>query len=248
MCDNRDTFVTNSVGSFVDDPDGKLYYCQVCGGSSNCKFEFRITKRYAGDNYKVYIQTDDYPSQTYFARAVPKLTAVKNVFIERDKMCRNGGVLYKSYGAPGECGGTNQPPCCGTGNELPCNQIKVYDWMSGIGIGNSIVIFDETKPFESANKEIRTVLHIGDNGDGTKTITLDSPLQNNYLASDYSGNPPMPIFSNGHSAGICFNTNDNSYYYIADTSDLRQPFDDGFVKFNVSADGVGGSGVGVYLV
>jgi len=74
---------------------------------------------------------------------------------------------------------------------------------------------------------------------------LELNLQKDYYASSKSGN--MPTFSNGHSAGICLNTNDNSYYYIADTSDLHQPFDDGFVKFNVSADGVGGSNVVPYL-
>jgi hypothetical protein len=73
-------------------------------------------------------------------------------------------------------------------------------------------------------------------------------LNYNYY-SDHDGSDPDPHkdvwdFTSGNSAGVC---KDDNLFYIADTSDLRQPFDDGFVKFNVSADGVGGSGVVPYL-
>ena len=217
ICDNKDQFSScyDCVGSFKDSQD--LKSCKICGSYLNpCQWEFVITDRYGGDNYKVYFQSFNEEGALILTRASHIYTAVKNVFIERDKMCRNGGLLYEDF---------DHLNCSDH-----CNQIKVYDWMNGIDAGNSIVIFDETKPFESSNKEIRTALHIADNGDGTKTITLDSNLQKDYYASSKSGN--TPTFSNGHSAGICLNTNDNSFYYIADTSDLRQPFDDGFVKFN----------------
>ncbi|MEJ5165679.1 MAG: hypothetical protein WHV67_01475, partial [Thermoanaerobaculia bacterium] len=249
MCDNRGIFSTNGTGSFID--NGQYKMCYNCGSDANiCKFEFKITQRYAGDNYKVYFETADFPSKTYFARATPIYTAVKHIHIERDKMCRNGGLLFKDYGAIGECGGTGQPACCGTGTELPCNQIMVYDWMNGIGIGNPIKIFDETKPFESFSSEVRTVQEIIDNADETTTITLDSPLIHSYYASSKTtSSPKMPMFDNGHSAGLCYNSSlqDNSYYFVADTSDLGQPFSDGFVTFHITKDGFEGSNVVPYL-
>ena len=74
-------------------------------------------------------------------------------------------------------------------------------------------------------------------------------IQNDYDASEMNSSSPFEWkFDNGNSAGVCnVNIPSGNPYYEADTSDLRQPFDDGFVKFNVSADGVAGSNVVPYL-
>jgi len=64
-------------------------------------------------------------------------------------------------------------------------------------------------------------------------------IQNDYDASEMDTSSPYSWkFNNGNSAGVC---KDDNLFYIADTSDLHQPFDDGFVKFNVSKDGAIGS-------
>jgi len=76
----------------------------------------------------------------------------------------------------------------------------------------------------------------------------DYQLQNDYDASEMNSSSPFEWkFDNGKSAGVCNVNIEGNPYYEADTSDLHQPFDDGFVKFNVSADGVSGSNVVPYL-
>jgi len=242
--DNRDSV---NKGSF-----SRNSHVDVTSAVTNSNGIARVTlyttERYAGDNYRVKAwigeEEDAYP---VFSGII---TAWKRIYLEEDRMCRRGGVLYDSYGATGKCGGADQPECCGTDPQLPCNQIKVYDWTTDtISSGNSIKIFDETKPFESSTSEIRTIQSLTDNGDGTKTITLDKDLSHSYYASSRSGSPAMPTFTNGHSGGICLAETYDSSFFNADTSrlnrpDMTGPFDDAFVSFATIPDG---SGVVPYL-
>ena len=164
-------------------------------------------------------------------------------------MFRKGGLLYSSYGATGKCGGSGQPACCGTGSELPCNQIKVYDW-TNVANGDTIVIFDETNTAE-AGGEVRTITDDPyDNGNGTKTITLSSALTKNYWATDNDGGSPSnPIYSNKHSGGFgvlsgCdsasnqINSSD-SCFYDSDMRSIEKTFNDGYVEFYGLRKGMG---------
>ena len=202
-----------------------------------------ISQRYAGDNYKVYFK--QYSSSTNIATATAHITAWKHVHIEKDKLCRAGGLLFKSYGATGECGESNQPPCCGIGSEPPCNQILLYDWTNILN-GNEIAIFDESRTIELGLAEIRTVNGFPvNNGDGSVSVTINNPLQHSYYATDKDlNNPPNPIFTNGNSAGACVN---NQNYYITDTSELRQTYNDGFVSFHIPMQIASGAGIIPYL-
>jgi hypothetical protein len=57
--------------------------------------------------------------------------------------------------------------------------------------------------------------------------------ENDYDASEMNSSTPFAwSFSSGKSAGVCNVNIEGNPYYEADTSDLRQPFDDGFLKFN----------------
>lgn len=248
-CDNKDPLVNGGVGSFWDGYTlGNRKYCQTCGSDANkCLWTFAITKRYGGDDYKIYLQTDDSPSRDFFASASPPYRSVKHIHVENDRMCRKGGLIYKSYGAPGECDGGGQPACCGQGAELPCNQIMLYNW-ANVAATDNIAIFDETHPYEASTKEVRTILLVTDNGDGTSTVTLDSALGHSYYASDRTLIAPiLPTFANGHSAGVCLNSANNADFYIADPTARRDAFDDAFVDFHVPAYGTEGASVVPYL-
>jgi len=72
--------------------------------------------------------------------------------------------------------------------------------------------------------------------------------ENDYDSSEMNSSTPYSWkFDSGKSAGVCnINIPSGNPYYEADISDLRQPFDDGFVKFNVGADGISGSNVVPY--
>jgi hypothetical protein len=217
-------------------------------------FYLKIPARYSGDNFQVEATKCNY-SGTVLPQRVMGLSAVytswKRVFVERDHMFRRGGLLLNSYGAAGACG-SPMPNCCGTGLELPCNQLLVYSW-SNVVSGDSIVVFDELTTAE-AGGETRTVQAVADNGDGSKTITLDTPLTKSYHASNHTGLPPMPTFSASapdtpHSGGIgvvsdCDSAPNQinflgSCYFDTDLRDIEQPFDDGYVELLAPRSGMG---------
>jgi len=63
-------------------------------------------------------------------------------------------------------------------------------------------------------------------------------LQNTYHSS-------LDDFTVGKSAGVCV---ENSGYYEANTSDLRQPFNDGFVSFHIPMQIENGAGAVPYII
>jgi len=243
ICDNKNDISTGGPGSFTDAGD-PIQSCKTCGGSTPCEWKFRISTRYGGDNYKVYFALDS--SSSLFVGTSDIYTAWKHVHVEPDRMCRRGNLLAQDYGAPGECGGLNQPACCGTQGQPACTEISMYDWgaANNLLIGDSLTVFDEKRPYETS-ADHPVVSGIGIPAGGTVTITLDRALLHSYRASDRNPNAlNEPWFSNGHSGGICV---DASGYYEADTSGLRQPYDDAFVDYHISAAGQAGSGVIPFL-
>jgi len=236
-CDNQADLVVGGAGSFTE-AGSPLQSCKTCGGAGlPCQWEFRISNRFAGDNYKVYYAFDS--AATEFPATSDVYTAWKHIHFERERMCSVGGILFRDYGATGECGGGGQPACCGIGTEPPCNQVVVYD-PTNVQQGQTIVVFDEVNSYETAGFT-RAVTAVANNGNGSVTLTLDSALPKSYRASqaDPSAVPPVPDFRNYHSGGVCV---PSGGFQEADLSNLRQGYDDAAVDYHVPTYGLQGAG------
>lgn len=231
----------------------------------NLTVYLKVPARYSGDNYEVEVTKCALGTPpTPLPQRIPFLssayTSWKRVWVERDHMFRRGAVLFQDYGATGKCGGAGQPPCCGTGGQLPCNQIMVYDWTNA-SVNDTVVVFDESTTAENGGEQ-RTISAIGAPSGGTRVITLNASLANNYLATSNDGlNPPNPIFTNGHSGGfgVTYSTvqvppgsgktitdtspnqinGTGSAFYDADMRGIQQPFDDAYVEFYALRSGMG---------
>jgi len=237
-CDNRADITSGGPGSFVESGN-PIQSCKTCGGiGSQCRWEFRITNRYGGDNYKVYFAFDQ--STLEFAATSDVYTAWKHVHIERERMCNVGAVLFQSYGATGQCGTPGFPPCCGTAGQPACTQILVYD-SSNISVGQSIVVFDANSAYETAGYSRTVVAPLTNNGNGSITLNLDGALPRSYRASEVDpvATPPVPDFRNGNAGGVCV---PSGGFVEADLSDLRQGFDDAVVDFHIPVYGIDGAG------
>lgn len=233
-CDNFADIVVGGPGSFVESGN-PLQSCKTCGGTGNpCRWDFRITNRYAGDNYQAYFALDS--GSTEFVTASDTYTAWKHLHVERERMCAVGGLLFQSYGATGQCGGANQPACCGTGGQPPCNQLVLFD-SANVTQGDTIVAFDEVHRFEDVAYTRTVSAPPANNGDGSMTVVLDSPLPNSVWASNRTGS--TPLFSNGHSGGVCV---PSLGFDEAETSQLDAAYGDTFVSYHVPTYGLAGSG------
>ena len=231
-------------------------------------YYLKVPARYSGNNFQVEI-TKCRPDGTVLPERVAGLsgvvTAWKRVFVERDRMFRKGGLLYRSYqaangcGHEGEppcttCGGAGQPACCGTGSQPACDQIEAYDWQNA-AVGDSIVVFDETNTAESGG-ETRTITAIGAGTiAGTSLVTLSTTLSRDYAASprDDTATPPVPTFCDAtvgcHSAGFGVvsgcdaATNQingaSTCFFDVDMRDIEQPYGDAFVEHIGLRSGMG---------
>jgi DNA-binding beta-propeller fold protein YncE len=212
------------------------------GADDLATFYLKVPPNVSGNNYQVKVskvdQTTDLPLTNRVVSLSPFYTTWKRIYVERDKMFRKGGVLSRNYGAPGVCGGPEEPPCCGTGGELPCDQIEVFDWHN-VELNDWIMIFDE-----SWYGDIRKVTSVGPpQANGLAVLTLDLPLEHSYYASDsdsVSGGDLQPVFSNNHSAG--FGTiyscdldpnqinQPNSCFFEGDLRGVERAFADSYVE------------------
>ena len=126
-CDNNDNMVVGGVGSFggpqATSSDPLKLCLTACGSVANpCKFEFHITKRFAGDNFRLYFSAD--PNATTFKTASPMFTAWKRLRIENDPMYKRGGLLWEDF--------VRQTPCPGA--DPDCNKrLLLYDWADVFG-------------------------------------------------------------------------------------------------------------------
>jgi hypothetical protein len=218
VCDNIDDIAVDGPFSFVG--GSGFTSCKTCGGATPCTFEFRVTNRYAGDNYEVYFSGDD-TAQT-FAATSGIYSAWKHIHVELERMFRQGGLLSQSF----------DPATCGNA----CNEITVWDW-ANIDSGTvTVVVLDA-----NTTGEERTVMSRQSNPDGTITLVLDAPLTQEYIAS------PYPDFDSGLSAGIG-QIRDSSgvpcgtCFFEPDLSGLPQAFDDGLTSYHVADYGLDGSG------
>ena len=235
ICDNQEPFDGSAgVGTSTDTDTFKE--CESSCGMSwgdACEFEFRITQRYAGDNYRVYFFQPSGKSIIMSAL----VTAWKRAYIENDAMCSNGALL-----------------------KLDANNGQDFIILAfhpdgsvppDPSEGQTIHIFDASHPMTSIHDlacvrqrmvdtpDQRVRIDLGEVGNCTQAYTLQ--VSDLYDADD-NGGPDDPWgFDSGRSAGICV---DGSAYYVADTSQLNTrdrtgPFDDAFVHFAVPSAGAG---------
>lgn len=234
-CDNQEPFDGSAgVGTSVDTNTFKE--CESgCGASwaDACEFEFRITQRYAGDNYRVYFFQ---PSGKGIVMSA-LVTAWKRAYIENDAMCREGALL----------------------NEDALNgQDLIYIAFHPDGsvppdpsVGETIHIFDADHPMTGDHDlacvrqrtvetpENRVRIDLGEVGNCSQPYTLQ--VSDQYDADDNEGPDDPWDFDSGSSAGVCV---DGSDFYTADSSQLNTrsrtgPFDDAFVHFAMPPDGAG---------
>jgi len=221
-----------------------------------CVFEFHITQRYAGDNYRVYFWVPN----TNWTIGSAAITAWKRVFIEQDKMCRRGGMLLEN---------PFEEPDAKKGS-MAVLIAKMWDgnqWIEvdNLNPGDIIDFFDSEKPFNEKvpneigdnNQPVRVLDRNSNPGEPYVTIALgikegQNCVGNYALKNNYDGSVPHNYdsgdkdwdFEVGKSAGICVK---GSGYYEANTSQLNRrnnitgPFDDAFVSFNIPK----GNGTGV---
>jgi hypothetical protein len=216
----------------------------------------------SGDNFQIKVTKVD-PSGTVLNERVGAwstvLTAWKRVYVERAKMFRRGGVLVSPYGPrePGcgdmgepecpFCGHDDYPPCCGLNEELPCDQIEVYDW-SDVAVGDTVVVFDEFNTYpDCAERRLVTGMQPSTNL-YAQLITLDTPLHNHYRNSLIDNATKEPTFRNYNSAGIgvlssCDQASNqlnapDSCFYDADMRGIERPFNDAFMEVVALRDGM----------
>jgi len=265
--DNAEDLATAEVGLALDPagPWSKELDVTPLGGRTVTVY-LKVTGRNAGDNYQIEVTkcgpggcaAEHLPERV--VALSPIVTAWKRIHIERDRMFRRGGVLYRSYGPnEGGCGGSGQPQCahcghdgypacCGIGNALPCEQIEVYDWQDA-QINDTIAIFDESAPYPDFGGEERLVLDIQSGSESfTKILTLEVALSQPYVASETDANTHQPTFANHHSAGYGVISGcdlapnqlnaSNSCFYQVDLRSVELAYNDAFVEMYAPRDGM----------
>lgn len=245
LCDNHESFALSGVGSSTANNDFKD--CRTtCGTASNpCTFNFRITQHWGGDTYRPIIFAQD--TRTYLGGA--KVNPWKRIYIEKDKMCKRGGILDGYLYFAG-----------GDGDSDP-DFIWVRQWDQGLSLddpsypqlGDTAKIFDSDHTFESGGEDAviqsRVSERIPDLTDLDCTgmdpcsnpdctcrwalkFGLDRDLVNTYWSS-------RDEFQNGKSAGVCVSS--QGYYQVNTTRlnklDQTGPFDDAFVQFKTMKEG-----------
>lgn len=228
-CDNKDPTTFSSYGPGTFTANGSQYY-QAPSSVTQASLEFNLTHRYAGDNYQIEILDVNAdpadPNSKVLVRS-PIFTAWKRISIEKDRMFRQGGLIFGdiSPGMPSILveDWANLPACSDTPGASPCFQI---------------VIFDATDADHSAELSIDRpyVSHITPFGSNFKQLWLVHEDMSPYETLGHYYYSPYPDFSNGFSAGIGVI---GSWYYDADMGSVAQAFNDGFVSFHVFPEGVG---------
>ncbi len=244
-CDNNEDFVSSGVGTSTYNNDFKD--CRDnCGTASNpCTFNFRITQHWGGDTYRPIIFAQD--TRTYLGGA--KVNPWKRYYIEKDKMCKRGGILDGYlYFAGGD--GDSDPDFIWVRR---WDQALSLDDPSYPQLGDTARIFDSEHTFESGGEDAvivaRTLEELFDPQNIYCTgmdpcsqpgcvcrwavkFGLDRDLVTTYWSS-------RDEFQNGKSAGVCVPS--QGYYQVNTTRlnkmDQTGPFDDAFVQFKTMKEG-----------
>ncbi len=262
VCDNNENFDANG-GVGTSKEDGDLDECeQGCGASwaEACEFEFRVSQQNAGDNYLLYLYQDG--TTDYLGSAL--VTAWKREYIENDKMCRLGGMLYADPG---------KDPDAEEG-EFQLKIAKEYllgSWVRRDSdlesyVNQVIHVFDTVNTFEAAHDWAYICDPVSDvAGEPYITVTLGTEPGAGclghpyYLQHDYNSSVPHPTTGEwdfnpepfqgsthpGRGGGVCVELGLGPDFYETDPSELNNrehrtgTFDDAFVSFTLPRAGGG---------
>lgn len=243
---NNDNLDPNKNGTKDTALQACLSPLQFQADSTHHHFEamLSITNQYAGDNYQVGLSLD--PNYLTNPSIKPMLTtgiltAWKRVYVERDKMFRQGGLLDHVYGSfpySPDLGLTDDElalelsyqnlycPSCGC-TTLPCT-----------GLSIPISVFDASHPLYQGYDQYRTItgLFLGSVlGRGVLIAQLDSPLAHTISGQTvtYTSGWTDPLYNK--SAGIGVQV--NPAFFSADMGATAGAFGDGFVEVSDQPDG-----------
>ncbi len=226
-CDNRDP--SSLAGVFVE--NGLTVYCTTANDHGIATATLDTTNRYAGDNYIVQASYDTWDANggntTKALAQTGVITAWKRIYIEKDMMFRQGGILAANANAGDNkvivWNWANLPACGSTPNVPPCYQIA---------------IIDSQHPYEGNHDEPYVSYVVPDpNITGASDLYLVDATGNNPYALTYSYvSSPYPAFNSGNSAGVGVI---GSGFYVANLGDMWQAYNDAFVEFWVPPDGCG---------
>ncbi|MCD4748907.1 MAG: hypothetical protein K8R59_05980 [Thermoanaerobaculales bacterium] len=229
------------------------------GADDLITFYLKVPPNVSGNNYKVKVskidQTTGLPLSDRVVSLSPFYTTWKRIYVERDKMFREGGVLASDYLVE-NCGGPGQDPCCGDPGQLACNQIRTYEW-TNVNVGDFIVVFDEwagVTEFSVFLERLFPIVMVEAVGapdpDGLRVLTLDEPMERNFRASPWVPASPtdprhQPVFCNqqgqdchvsgfGVASGCDLDWNQinslDSCFYDVDLRGVEQAFGEAFVE------------------
>jgi hypothetical protein len=264
ICDNQEPF-NGSAGVGTSKDSNTFKDCQSgCGSSwaNACEFEFRITQRYAGDNYRVYFFQ---PSGKGILKSA-LVTAWKRAYVENDKMCRKGGLLYAAPAlVPDASPGDTWVKVAKEWVELPPpDDPGKWKRRDELASDQKVHIFDTINTYEAAH-DIAFVCAITDNlNDPFITVDLGTVAgptcaSNQYqLQYEYNGGvptpqpPAQPVWDfdlpdpapppehQGRCGGVCVEeSGSDADFFAANPSKFSEPFDDAFTSFRVPATGNG---------
>ncbi len=265
LCDNQESF-NGSAGVGTSTGTGAFEECESACGTGRadaCEFEFRISQRYAGDNYRVYFYQ---PGTDLFGSIASSalVTAWKRAYVENDRMCRVGGMLYADQSKDPDADVDETQ--VRIAKEKVGSSWEVRDNLARNRDDQEVHIFDTVNTYEgahdvayvcsvdegTASQEFVTV-HLGAVA-GAACTTTPYPLQR-----PYNGSVPRPVtgiwdfdlvpFAGsshpGQVGGVCVRvTGTNADFFMADPSKLNNrdttgPYDDAFTSLDMPADGTG---------
>lgn len=228
--DNKDL---QRPGAFSPTDPSQITTTAVTEANGQASVILYITNRYAGDNYMVRAWTEDMQGQPLSTNWTGLLTAMKRIYVEKDRMFRRGGLLEDGFGGT-IC--TEDCPLDEPVDTNCCNRVSIYDWHN-IYENDHIAIFDASSPYEFMHEEayIKSI-QPGATPDVDlvylKTgLAFDAPNAN--LSGTYV-HSPYPDFSSGCSAGI--GVIDDGFY-DTDISFAQIAFADAYVDIKELSDG-----------
>jgi hypothetical protein len=207
------------------------------GSDNMLRFYLKVPPQFAGDNFQVEV-TKCRPDETVLPQRIVGLsspyTSWKRVFVERDRMFRQGGLLFADF----------DPTTCSP----DCDRIEVYDWQN-TAVGETVVVFDKANTAERGGEQ-RTVTSIAPGSRTfTRFMTVSVPLTKRYLAAERLAPPAddTPDFHNFQSGGIgvlsgCDQApnqinSSGSCFFDPDLRGVESPFGDAFVEVLARRDG-----------
>ena len=178
--DNRDTAVQFQYGS-LETGYSKVTNSEEYYGGGNVRglgiytdaqgqvqATLQITNRYSGDNYGVYASTGDKP--IVVNNGTGNLVAWKRVYVEQDRMFRNGARLAANF----------SPDANGDPDTLMLMDISTVE------TGQVVVVFDADTPAESTSAETAVITGIWTVG-AWNFVSLNRDLENTYTVPAWGG-------------------------------------------------------------